>query len=257
MSRTTDRINSQNLINLAREAYDAQQRSQLPSVVIELPSKGKTYPTSHPLSSGTVELRYPTAYDEDILTNSSYIKQGIVIDKLVESLSLTKFDLNDLIVADKEKLILASRILAYGPEYSVTVQDPKTKTELSRKIDLNKITAPEIEIESDENGEFEYQVDETTKLKFIIPTVGLLNSLSDDHVISDLLSGIICEVNGDRDAEAIKSFVRYGFLSEQSKRFRTFVGDHTPKIDTTYEFEGESGGTFKAGFQFGPDLFWS
>jgi hypothetical protein len=258
MSRTTDRINSpQNLINLAREQFEAQQRSQLPSIVIELPSKGKTYPQTHPLSDGIVEMRYPTAYDEDILTNSSYIKQGVVIDRLIESLCITKFDINDLIVADKEKLILSARILAYGPEYPVVVKDPKTKNDLNRIVDLHKITSSELTLDSDENGEFEYEIDETTKLKFILPTAKILNNLSDDHAISDLLNGIIREVNGDRNVESIKTFTRYQFLSEQSKQFRRYVGDHTPKIDTTYEFEGEDGGTFAAGFQFGPDLFWT
>lgn len=257
MSRTTDRLNSQNLINLAREAYDMQQRSQLPSIVIELPSKGKTYPQTHLLSDGVVEMRYPTAYDEDILTNSSYIKQGIVIDRLIESLCVTKFDLDDLIVADKEKLILSARILAYGPEYPVIVKDPKTKNELNRVVDLHKISAPELSLESDENGEFDYLVSETTKLKFTIPTVGLLNSLSDDHAITDLLTGVIREVDGNRDKEFIKTFIRYNFLSEQSKQFRTHIAEHTPKLNTLYEFEGEAGGTFTAGFQFGPDFFWS
>jgi hypothetical protein len=257
MSRTTDRLNPKNLISLAREQYDVQQRSQLPSISIELPSKGKTYPAEHPLGAGTIEMRYPTAYDEDILTNTSYIKQGIVIDKLIESLVITPIDVNDLIVADKEKLILSARILAYGPEYPVVVKDPKTKLDLSRIIDLNKIVSSEITIDSDDAGEFEYIIDESSKLKFIIPTAGILNSLSDDHAISDLLNGIIQEVNGNRDAEAIRTFVRYNFLSEQSKKFRNYVADHTPRLDTMYEFEGENGGTFSAGFQFGPDLFWS
>lgn len=257
MSRTTDRLNSQNLINLAREAYDMQQRSQLPSIVIELPSKGKTYPQTHLLSDGVVEMRYPTAYDEDILTNSSYIKQGIVIDRLIESLCVTKFDLDDLIVADKEKLILSARILAYGPEYPVVVKDPKTKNDLNRVVDLHKIVASEITLEADENGEFDYQVNETTKLKFIIPTVAILNNLSDDHAITDLLTGVIREVDGNRDKESIKTFIRYNFLSEHSKQFRMHITEHTPKLNTSYEFEGETGGTFTARFQFGPDLFWS
>lgn len=258
MSRTTDRINSpQNLINLAREQFEAQQRSQLPSIVIELPSKGKTYPQTHPLSDGIVEMRYPTAYDEDILTNSSYIKQGVVIDRLIESLCITKFDINDLIVADKEKLILSARILAYGPEYPVVVKDPKTKNDLNRIVDLHKITSSELTLDSDENGEFDYLVNETTKLKFTIPTVGLLNSLSDDHAISDLLTGVIQEVDGNRNTESIKTFIRYNFLSEHSKQFRMHIAEHTPKLNTSYEFEGESGGTFIAGFQFGPDLFWT
>jgi hypothetical protein len=257
MSRTTERLNSKNLINLAREQYDSQQRAQLPSIVIELPSAGKTYPAEHPLGAGTVEMRYPTAYDEDILTNTSYIKQGIVIDKLIESLLITPINIDDLIIADKEKLILSARILAYGPEYPVIVKDPKTNTELNRIVDLHKITASTITLDPDDLGEFEYAVDDATKIKFIIPTSGIVSNLSDDHAISDLLNNIIRSVNGTRDLESIKTFVRYTFLSEQSKKFRQYVADNTPKIDTMYEFEGENGGTFTAGFQFGSDLFWS
>jgi len=256
MSRTTERLNSQNLINLAREQYETQQRSQLPSVMIELPSKGKTYPESSILSSGIVEMRYPTAYDEDILSNTSYIKQGIAINKLIESLLVKPFDINDLIIADKEKLVLSARILAYGPEYPVTVKDPKTKKELNRVIDLHKITATEITIDADSNGEFEYDVNENTKLRFVLPTTGIIESLSEERTVSDLLINIIREVNGNRDKEHIKTFVKFNFLSDQAKRFRTYVSEHTPKLDTTYEFEGEDGSTFSAGFQFGSDLFW-
>jgi hypothetical protein len=256
MSRTTERLNSQNLINLAREQYETQQRSQLPSVMIELPSKGKTYPESSILSSGIVEMRYPTAYDEDILSNTSYIKQGIAINKLIESLLVKPFDINDLIIADKEKLVLSARILAYGPEYPVTVKDPKTKKELNRVIDLHKITATEITIDADSNGEFEYDVNENTKLRFVLPTTGIIESLSEERTVSDLLINIIREVNGNRDKEHIKTFVKFNFLSDQAKRFRTYVSEHTPKLDTTYEFEGEDGSTFFAGFQFGSDLFW-
>jgi hypothetical protein len=256
MSRTTDRLNAQNVINLAREQYETQQRSQLPSVMIDLPSKGKTYPESSILSSGIVEMRYPTAYDEDILSNASYIKQGIAINKLIESLLVKPFDIDDLIIADKEKIVLSARILAYGPEYPVTVKDPKTNKELSRIIDLYKISASELEIESDENGEFTYQVDDKTTLRFIIPNTGIIDNLSQDRTISDLLCNIIREINGNRDKEHIKSFVKFNFLSDQAKRFRIYVAEHTPKLNTTYEFEGEDGSTFNAGFQFGSDLFW-
>ena len=45
----------------------------LPTETIELPSKGKFYPEGHPLASGTVEMKYMTAKEEDILTNQNYI----------------------------------------------------------------------------------------------------------------------------------------------------------------------------------------
>jgi hypothetical protein len=63
-----------------------------PTEIVELPSKGLIYPEGHPLRSGKVEMKYMTAREEDILTNQNYIRQGIVIDKLLQSLLITKFD---------------------------------------------------------------------------------------------------------------------------------------------------------------------
>ena len=57
---------------------------------IKLPSKGLVYPIDNPLSSGEVEIKYMTAKEEDILTNTNYIDKGIVLDKLLESLTMKK-----------------------------------------------------------------------------------------------------------------------------------------------------------------------
>ena len=57
----------------------------LPTETIELPSKGLLYPEGHPLSEGTIEIKYMTAKEEDILTNQNYISDGTVLDKLLKS----------------------------------------------------------------------------------------------------------------------------------------------------------------------------
>ena len=72
-----------------------------PTEVIELPSKGLVYPKDNPLSSGKVEIKYMTAKEEDILTNQSYIQKGNVLDKLLESVLVTKINIDDLIIGDK------------------------------------------------------------------------------------------------------------------------------------------------------------
>ena len=51
---------------------------KLPTETIELPSKGLLYPEDSELAKGTVEIKYMTAKEEDILTNQSYIKDGTV-----------------------------------------------------------------------------------------------------------------------------------------------------------------------------------
>ena len=103
----------------------------LPTEVIELPSKGLLYPEGHPLAEGKVEIKYMTAKEEDILTNQNYIKNGSVIDRLLQSLIVTKFDYNDLLTGDKNAIMIAARILAYGAKYNVTYNGVDQEIDLS------------------------------------------------------------------------------------------------------------------------------
>src|SRR6056300_762914 len=91
---------------------------KLPTEVVELPSRGLIYPEDNPLSSGKVEMKYMTAKEEDILTNQSYIQKGIVIVKLLQSLIVSDIKYDDLIVGDKNAILIAARVLGYGAEYS-------------------------------------------------------------------------------------------------------------------------------------------
>jgi hypothetical protein len=62
-------------------------------------------------------MKYMTAREEDILTNQNYISNGTVIDKLLQSLIVTPINYNDLLIGDKNAILVASRILGYGAEY--------------------------------------------------------------------------------------------------------------------------------------------
>ena len=80
---------------------------KFPTETVDLPSKGFVYPKEHPLSSGKVEIKYMTAKEEDILTNQSYIQKGTVLDKLLESVIVSKdVKIDDLIVGDKNALLI-------------------------------------------------------------------------------------------------------------------------------------------------------
>ena len=93
---------------------------KFPTEVVNLPSKGKLYPKDNPLSKGEVELKYMTAKEEDILTSINLIRKGIVIDKVLESLIVDKkVKIDDLLIGDKNALMIAARILGYGKEYNV------------------------------------------------------------------------------------------------------------------------------------------
>ena len=92
----------------------------IPTEEVELPSKGLLYPKDSPLASGKIEMKYMTAKEEDILTNQNYIQNGTVIDKLLKALIVNK-DINfgDILIGDKNAIMIAARILAYGKDYKI------------------------------------------------------------------------------------------------------------------------------------------
>ena len=257
MSRVTDRLNKENIIEIAKQEYDVSQKSTLPSEIIKLASGGKIYPTKHPLSSGTIEMRYMTAYDEDILTNKSYIDQGIMLDKLIDNLIVTpNITSNDLASVDKDGLIIQSRILAYGAEYPVTISDPKTGKILERVVNLNSLKYRDFNLQCDDIGEFSYDINKDLTIKFNFISNKTAKTIKENNPISDLLFNMITQVRDKRDEETIKNFIRYEFLARDAKQFRGYIQDNTPGLILETEFVGEDGSTFTAGFPVGADLFW-
>jgi len=79
---------------------------KLPTEKVMLPSKGLLYPKESPLSSGHIEMKYMTAKEEDILTNVNFIKNGTVIDKLLQSLIITPINYDDLLIGDKNAILI-------------------------------------------------------------------------------------------------------------------------------------------------------
>ena len=95
----------------------SEPKFKFPTEQVELPSKGLVYPKDNPLSSGQIEMKYMTAREEDILTNQNYIAKGTVIDKLLQALIVSDINYNDIVVGDKNALLVAARILGYGKDY--------------------------------------------------------------------------------------------------------------------------------------------
>ena len=117
---------------------------KLPTETVSLPSKGLLYPKESPLSKGEVEMCYMTARHEDILTNANYIANGSVIDRLLQALIITPINYDDLLIGDKNAILVAARVLGYGAEYSFKYLD-ENKHELQAKVDLSKLKEKELD----------------------------------------------------------------------------------------------------------------
>lgn len=145
--------NLQDKIQQLKQASEAQvnekqtQQASLefinPTELVDLPSKGKFYPEGHPLKNKEyVEIKQMTAREEDILTNKSLIKKGIVVDRLIESLLVDKkISVTSLYVGDKNAIMVAARIAAYGSSYEVSVNCTECGGKNLLPIDLTKITS--------------------------------------------------------------------------------------------------------------------
>ena len=116
-----------------------EKQPQFPAEEVSLPSKGLLYPENSPLRSGKIEMKYMTAREEDILTNANFIKNGTAIDKLLQSLIVSPINFDELLLGDKNAIMVAARILGYGAEYEISKIHPETGMESEGIIDISKI----------------------------------------------------------------------------------------------------------------------
>lgn len=223
---------------------------KMPTETVELPSKGLLYPKDSPLSSGTIEMKYMTAKEEDILTNQNYIQKGIVIDKLLQSLIVDKsINYNELLIGDKNALLIAARILGYGKDYEFTYMGEKVT------IDLSGVDNKPFDSSIVKNGENKFEfTTPTTKdvLTFKLLTHGDelkvqqeiegLRKVNKDHSaeLSTRLKFMITAVNGDE--KAVRSFVDTAFLARDSRVFRKHVNDIQPDVDLKFYPDGAEEG---------------
>ena len=214
---------------------------KFPTEMVELPSKGYFYPEGHPLASGTVEVKYMTAKEEDILTSQNLIEQGIVIDKLLESLVVDKkININDMLVGDKNAIMVASRVLGYGKDYEFTYDGEE------HSVDLSKLEPIEIDFTKYTKGvnEFTFELPSskrplTFKLltgedeKNIALEIASRRKISKEQSfeLTTRLKTMLLSVDGNSTQAYINNFVDNEFLSRDSLAFRRHLILITPDVD--------------------------
>ena len=223
----------------------------MPTETVELPSKGLLYPAGSPLASGSIEMKYMTAKEEDILTNQNYIEKGIVVDKLLESLIVTKVNYSDILIGDKDALLIASRILGYGKDYTFTVYGEEIT------VDLTTLSNKELDqslLHEEGKNEFTYKLpttDNTITFKLLTQKdekeiqrelEGLKKiSATTSAEISTRMKHMILSVNGNYERPYVRSFVDNGFLARDARAFREYYGKIVPGINTTINHTFEDG----------------
>ena len=109
-----------------------------PSEFVMLPSRGR-YPEGHPLhGEESIEIKYMTAKEEDILTSPSLLSKGIALDRLISSVVLDKsINTASLLPCDRNAVLIAARITGFGPDYESGYVCPLCGAEGEATFDLN------------------------------------------------------------------------------------------------------------------------
>jgi hypothetical protein len=239
-----------------------EEQFTMPTQRVELPSKGLVYSPENSLSKGYVEMKYMTAKEEDILLNQAYIKNGTAIDRLLKALIVTPINYDDLIVGDKNAIMVAARVLGYGDEYSFTYGDEEHTINLSqlepKPLDESLFTPG--------RNEFEF----TLPFSKVRITFKILTHKDEQNISAELeglkklnrnnspdlstrLKYMILSVNGDSEQKTVREFVDKHLLARDSQALRNHLKDFQPDVDLTFFPSGDSN---KVTIPIGLNFFW-
>lgn len=264
--KNPNQLTNEQIVEMVKQQHEQKQISEykFPTEIIELPSKGLVYATDNPLSSGKVEMKYMTAKEEDILTTQSYIKDGSVLDRLFKSLIVGNGDgvsikYDELVTGDKNAIMIAARILGYGKDYEVEINDPFSDNKQKEVIDLtqfeNKPYDGSKQVELHKN-EFEFKLPHSGRLvtfmamtekvekrvKHQTDAIKKQNRKLRDNTSRQLttrLKNMILSVDGDYDKKTIIHFVDNELFAMDSKALRGYINETIPDINLNYEFISE------------------
>ncbi len=250
----------------------------VPTEFVELPSEGKYYPSGHPLrGKESVEIKYMTAKEEDILASQNLIRRGVVFDRLLQSVMVDHINPDDLLVADKNAILIASRITGYGHEYETETRCPACLQKSSFTFDLTENETSNVMGESEkkllgvketENGTFVFELPKINctvevkllnghdekKLSYITKAKNKNNMV--ESFITDTLKSYIVSVNGDTRRETINAFVD-NLPARDSRTIRNTYRAVIPQVSITSPFSCRScGHQEELEVPLNADFFW-
>jgi hypothetical protein len=238
-----------------------QQSSDLqfstPTEIVELPSRGEFYPEGHPLhNKETVEIKYMTAKEEDILASANLIKKGIVFDRLLQSIMVTPVNPDDLLLGDRSALLVAARITGYGSEYGTLTTCPSCSTKSKYSFDLTQVTSDHgsseyyaslYPVNKTDRGTFLItlsDIDAIVEVKFLtgrdekrlasMTTAKKKNNLPETSV-TDNLKACIVSVNDNAERGYVNSFVD-NLPALHSRKLRKIYKNIAPQASVTSVF---------------------
>lgn len=249
----------------------SESKFSIPTEIIDLPSKGLIYPKENILSSGSVEMKYMTAKEEDILTNVNLLRQGIAVEKVLKSLVVSKINHDDLTLGDRNALLIAARILAYGKDYTFKFPHPITREDEIVTVDLQNLKYKELDFSKFENkNEFSFKLPYTSNtITYKILTVaddrkieeekkGLKKNLGTEAgEITTRLKHQITSVNGDYSTKTVRDFIDSGaLLAKDALALRQEIAKNSPDVDMSVLIIFKDGEELRVDLPMGVEFFF-
>jgi len=246
-----------------------------PTEFVDLPSGGEGYPDDHPLlNEETIEIRFMTAKDEDILTSQALLKNGIALERFLENILIDKsINPETLLIGDKNAILIAARASGYGFDYETHVLCPDCGTKNDIIFDLRdpktigKSQVDDTIVKKVKNGIYSTQMPFTkftTHFRlmnggdenFIAKQLTNDSETTSQNVLTGQFKRIITSIEGHTDQAVIDQFVE-NMPTIDSRHFKICLRAVTPNIDikenlicTNCKFEKE------VEVPFGTDFFW-
>ena len=251
----------------------AESQYGFPTEVLSLPSQGLLYPEDSPLRSGNIDVKYMTAKEEDILTSANLINQGVVIDRLLESIIAdSKVKLDDMLIGDKNALMVGARVLGYGKSYPIMITDPDTNAQVEYEVDLSNLKNKDVDtsVFTGEN-KFEFELPYSKRV------IGFkLLTHKDEREIKETQKGLekvekltgvssilttrfkqqIISIDGSEDKKEINEFVDNSFLAMDSREFRMYADSITPDIEMKFDYTSQTGNVHTMDIPLRVEFFW-
>jgi hypothetical protein len=240
-----------------------------PTEIVDLPSKGKFYPEGHILHNcESIEIRHMTAREEDILTNSSFLRKGIALDRMLQSVMVNnKIKVEDLLIGDKNALLVYSRIYGYGSDYTTKITCLKCDGVTDHSFNLENLKNKDYE---EVLTHYDVELTEEKTFRMTLPKSNfevefrLLSSRDEKTLLGtkkgfgslDLLNTIIVSINNQTNQTYLQQAIQSLPILDASVIKRLY-GKIMPDIDLTQEIECDNcGESFEMGVPLDAGFFW-
>ena len=258
-------------VDIARDEFGWD----IPVETVPVPSRGVVYPSASSLyKRETIDIRAMTAREEDILTSQALIRKGTVVATLLQSVVLDQgIDVGDMLLGDRNALMMATRVTGYGPKYVVEVKCPSCSTRQPVEFNLSAIPIKRLKIDPIQEGVnlFEYVLPvtkRTVQFRFLTGSQeeelteannrrkSLMPDVDVTSLVTSRLEAQVVSIDGITDRTKLSAFIRK-MPAYDSRILRSYISKNEPGMDMTQEMQCRScTKTSNVDVPIGISFFW-